>query len=62
VLISEFQGKMEMIGQKDTKLKRESWNAPTLTKAHPNSLKPETTNGSRSSELNLAQASSISLK
>jgi len=34
-----------------TKLKRESWNAPELTKARPNSLKPNTTSGSHSSEL-----------
>jgi len=40
-----------------TKLKRESWNAPTLTKAHPNSPKsdtPEDLTQVSSSELNLA--------
>jgi len=42
-----------------TKLKRESWNLPTLTQARPNSPKLESPRGSRPSELNLAQARSL---
>ena len=38
------------------KLKRESWNAPALTKALRNSPKADTTCGSRSNDLNLTQA------
>jgi len=34
-----------------TKLKRESWNAPTLIKARLNLLKPDITSGTRSSEI-----------
>jgi len=37
-----------------TKLRRESWNASTLNKAHPNSPKQDSPRGFHPSELNIA--------
>jgi len=50
-----------MKGQKGeyTKLKRESWNASTLTQARPNPPKLEAPRGSRPSEPNLTQVRSL---
>ena len=43
-----------------TKLKRESWNAPTLTIARPNIPKPDAPKGSRPSEVALEALSLFS--